>query len=596
MSGMPGMPPYAAQPPYQYSPPPAYPMMHGAPGYAAPPPATPPANDFAAQLLHQHKSVVKAAKQIAKEYPDAPQQRQQHDGPDDFDGFMAFIGRMDDAALLREQQKYAEGTRHWLAIADELDARQDMAELDDDDLDESELFTFHSVKVDDGRGGWIDVAGSISFDSKPDLIEHLKSRFPFSCKGRYSKIVKGGRTLQQGQREFSIRTADEVAANIKREMARNPDAALAVPATPPAPPPGMSPEMQLLYKSLAEQQIEAQRANASLLQAMLTRDKPDDGKKMMETLQLAKEMFMEPMLRMVEANKPVPGDPRLSIDMAREVIQGAQALAKANNAASGGGGGTADMILGAVDRLAPMIFKQEQQALPGAAAPGPHALPAPDLPTTQTGAIMQRAVTTKVGAALQFLLAGRLRTDQLPRYVFRPRNFTDDEVRFLLAMEAGQFENFMRSIAAAQKLPAAYMQRDDVRQGFWWVHGEVQRLALVLDWLESQGRVADRDKVLDWNAPCIIPWDPKRPILGDEAAQLFAQHYPEVVRAASAPAPADADLPPADIPAGPGAPTPLRVVREPEGAPVDLFGDAGGNGQAHQPAPRRAASSDPDFV
>lgn len=590
MSGMPNMPPYAAQHPYPYMPPPAYPVQ-GQPPYAAPA-AAPPANDFAAQLLHQHKSVVKAARQIAREYPEQPAQRPgTQDVTGDMESFLAFISRLDDSALLREQQKYTEGTRHWLAIADELDARQDMAELDDGDLDESELFSFFAVKVDDGRGGWIDVAAQISFESKADLIEHLKSRFPFSCRARYSKITKAGRTLQQGQREFSIRTADEVAANVKREMARNPDAAIGMPAAPPPPPAGMSPEMQLLYKSLAEQQLEAQRANASLLQAMLTRDKPDDGKKMMETLQLAKEMFMEPMLRMVEANKPQPGDPRLSIDMAREVIQGAQTLAKANHAASGGsGGGTADMILGAVDRLAPMIFKQDQQALP-AAAPGAPALPAPDLPPTQTGAIMQRAVTKKVGDALQFLLAGRLRTDQLPRYVFRPRNFTDDEVRFLLAMEAAQFENFMRSIAAAQKLPAAYMQRDDVRQGFWWVHGEVQRLALVLDWLESQGRVADRDKLLDWNAPCIIPWDPKRPILGDEAAHLFAQHYPEVVRAATAPA--DADLPPADIP---GGPAPLRVVREPEGAPVDLFGDAGGNGQGRQPAPRRAASSDPDFV
>ena len=208
---------------------------------------------------------------------------------------------------------------------------------------------------------------------------------------------------------------------------------------------------------------------------------------------------------------------------------------------------------------------------------------------------MQRSVEKKLSDAISFLISGRLKTEQLPKYAFR--NIKDPaEMQWLLSLDANQFANVVRNVAIAARAPAAYLSREDVRQGFLWVHGEIHRMAILIDWLGRTGRVADQAAMVDWKTPCIIPWQPQAPIIGPDADAMFSQLYPEAINAVAA---GDSDLPPPD------SPPPLRVVRDARpdpdvgAAPVDLFAPQPAPPQAPpqavRPAVRRAAS-DPDFA
>lgn len=268
---------------------------------------------------------------------------------------------------------------------------------------------------------------------------------------------------------------------------------------------------------------------------------------------------------------------------------------------------------------------------------------------------MKRELNNKIGAAISYLVGGKLNTQQLPRYAIR--KLTTQEVGHILQQGAEGFAQTVKNIALQQSLPATYFDRPDVQKGFVWVFEELARMAIVMNYYEANGRMNDREKLKDWSSPVLVPWRDGEPVIGEEAQEIFVQAHPEAVKALDADLPEPEqvsmhdDLPPASAgqaphtPPQPHQPSPrpqhrparmekappqprgrppvpkgtqqhqgnLRIVppAELEGdddlaVPLDPFANvpqapSAGNGEAEtavtsDSAPRRRTSSDPDFA
>lgn len=642
MAGYPAQPaPGYSYPPQGYAPPPPYPA---APAYPpapypqqqpAPPPAPASADDFAEQLIRQHKGLTKAAKEIARLEERA--ERRAHPaagqaapagpaapaGYSSYDDWVAGLSYLTDEQLEREFHRYQPGSTYHRALVEESQRREDAEEFaDDDGSDVEELLDIYGVHVDDGAAGWVLVSPRTQATSMEELMDSLRQSHPYAMRMKHGKVIKQGRVIHQGTVSKSLRSIEEARANMDRDRRLGRTDA---PIVAPPPPPGLSPEMQILFKGISDN-------NNALIQALFS--KQDKGNNLIETIQVVKELMVEPLLKVVESQRTPPGDPNLSLGLAKTMIEGSVTLAKHQNAGGGGAGGAGlvDTIADLVGRFGPLIQQQQPQR---------PALPAPQDVPPAPGANMSQQVASKIGGALDELIKGRLGVEHLPRFAFR--NMDDAGIKHVLSLSAEGFAALVRQVSLQKGLPQQYFQRQDIQYGFLWVYEEITRMAALLDWLEGHGRLAERKAFLEWTSPPTVPWSAQQPLVGDEAFSLFAQAYPEIAQAAIG-----MDLPPPPEPqqvsmhAAPPQPqqqpvvqphrqappqqpqqrpvvqpprqappvqaAPLRIVKthdteEVDYVPADPFASAppngNGNGQATpqraQPAPRRAPS-EPDFV
>lgn len=526
--------PMYAPPPAQPSYPPPYPPQQQPPQQQSMQPN--PNEDYADFLIRQHKQLEKAAKAIARRADrHAPQQEADHDAsappPRSYADWEAGLQYMSDDQLDAEMAKHAVGSRHHRALVAEIEAREAGDEFGGEDAGEIEAMQVRNVYVDDGSTGWIQVNPSMSVENLQDLADQVRASHPYARKMKYGQVVKDGRVIKnhRGSSIVPIRSDDEVRANIQRDVRDGKTDPQRLQTLPPPPaPPGLSSEGQVMFKALAESQT-------AMVASILQKPKEDGTAKMLEMAQFMKTMVIDPVMTMmtaqISAMNKGGGDNKMGLELAQAVITGATSLAKVQNN-GGGAGGAIDSVMGAVERFAPMFMKpQAQPALP---APATEKLPEQD-PAVNA----QRKIREKIGNALQYLLKGRLTVRQLPKYAYQ--NLDDGAINHVLGMAANGFAQLVGSVATEQQLPQTYMQRPDVRAGFVWVYEEIQRMALVLNWHEQSGRPQERPRMIAWATPEIVPWREQNPIIGEEAANLFAQQYPQLVAAA-----AGDELPPMD--------------------------------------------------
>lgn len=663
----PQQPPPVAPPQGQPAPPPNQQGYYPPQGRPQPQQKPEDTDDFAEGILKKYKGLRKVAKEINRDVAREEKRQQQQQQPTardhayqasndrtEFDDWVIELEYLEDIELEREMRKHRRGGKEWRAIMDELERRKYEEEFGNSEYEESELLTFYGICVDDGQGGWIGVHKKHAFESKEDMIESVKQAHPLARKLRYSKVkTHDGITIHDGAVSVNIRTEEEVKLNFERERNKvrvaNGDLTAYQPPQVKIPE-GTDQSTALIMKSMSEQTTE-------IVRSLLARPQVDETQKFIAMMEMSKNMFVEPMIKIMEANKPQPGDPRLSLDMTNAMVENAVKLGKLGG---GGGGGGADNMLetlmGAAKELGPLITRQQQPQ--AQAQQQPQALPAPaqdeDLPQEQPGAqFMKRELNNKIGGAIRYLVDGKLNAEQLPRYAIR--KLTTQEVGHILGLGPEGFAALVRNIALQQSLPASYFEREDVQQGFVWVFEEIARMAIVMNYYESNGRMNDREKLKDWSSPVLVPWQNGQPVIGEAAQEIFVKAHPEAVKALDADLPEPDqvsmhdDLPPAAAGQAPG-PAPQapqtphqparrpqrpsrtdRPLRKPRGrapapqnkpnlravppadedlaVPLDPFADvpeekAGNNGATRQQetpktpsAPARArASSDPDFV
>lgn len=579
MSGVPQGPAgqygYVPQPAPQqgYTPPFAQPQPAPQPPQVYyPPPIQGPTGDPLADLLARSRISEKDAKRLVREQNREQRQRPAQSQPDEPPFTARELEEMDDDELDSLMRTYERGSREFRLLNQELERREADDELmgDGDEDEEVEPWLFRHVYVDDGKGGWVQVGTEITALSKDDFTDNIKSRYPFAKLIKYSKAEKNGVLVRNKPTTLQVRTDEEVeiARSIEsRKRAEEEKKATAQALGLPTPqalpqiqaPPAASDEMKVLVQTMNAQMIELQRQNYEMIRAVVAeRPKGDGSDKMIEHFKLAKEMFVEPLLAMNQ-NRGGGSDIKGALDLAGFMVSSSAQLAKQGGGGGGDGGGLLETIKGL---LGPIIGQmQANQAAAAQQQPVASAQPkAAAQSAAPQGDPMDKLLLPKIAQAIQFLIAGKVKSEQLPRYIFR--NFKDaTQVEYLIGRGPQEFADLVARAAVSAGAPQQYLTRQDVQLGFRWVYEETQRMAWVLDYYEGQGMLPERARLLEWNGGMIVPMQNQQGqfVIGPAAEKFFAERFPAVAQAMMKMA-AQADLPPeavavdADLPGEENAP------------------------------------------
>lgn len=365
--------------------------------------------------------------------------------------------------------RYKKGSRDHEAVLHELRRREAEEEFSDfsEFGEEVEEVAFFQLRVDDmNTGEWITHGVKCSFESKDEMIESIKNKYPFATKIKWSKAIKDGVDIPGTT--LRIRTVEEAklaldkAKQDSRGKTQTQDLAFAIPTPSPAQSPApanLSSDLKPLFEALSNQQIEMARGQAALIQTLLVRPKEDESEKMMKYMMMMKEMMVSPIVEMMKANQPKPSDPKLSMDLTRTILESATSLHKLNG--SGGASssqadnGILTQLLGLIQ---PALMKAAnmQQPAPTQSLPAPQT-PSQDFPMQEQEQDHTNAIIAKFSTALGAFVSGKLPVHQLPRWSFR--NLAQQELVAIVNSDLNSFSTLVKSAAKRVGLIEAYFSR-----------------------------------------------------------------------------------------------------------------------------------------
>lgn len=451
--------------------------------------------------------------------------------------------------MLARVKKGTQEYRYIQSLIEDRELAEEQLDLDElgDELDE---LIFHAVKVmDPTDDSWQLADSKGTFDDVESLVSSVRKRFPYATKVKWGVVKKGGRTIEAlSNRAFSIQSTQTANMKYAKDQQALVEKDRSIPQQPVyIPQQGQQMDLPALIMAMAEQTKATQQTMMQMIAAM-----KDDSPKESEVDKLVKyqQIFIGPQLEMIKAMQPKGGSNIDPMAMVNVMLTGAQKLAGMSGGGGGGGEGILGMILPILQNFLQQMPQSQQfvpqQQLPGQTQPQyqqqqrqqqlPPPQQSPQGEQVKNPVIL--ALEQKCRKIIENLLSGKLKLEQVPRYIYR--NCTPDEGGLVYQMSKTDFEKLLLgSVNRRDPTMQKFIARKDVRNGVQWIHEEFSRLIRVMTILHNQGDEEQAKGMIEWSAGILVETGK----LGDEAEQTFRERY-EITESDLAGFTGDEDLPP----------------------------------------------------